>query len=233
MAGFDSDSGDGDPSTDDTAIDHLDTAALGYRPDDVRRFSYAGGTATERPYDGRVTSQDIRISARHLRQLLQRLAREHPGVPVDLLAHSQGGIVVREALAMEADPGDAELPAINAVVLLGVPNTGTDLATGAVMLDQTRSGAGLLDALGAARPGEGDLGGTSVHQLAETSVLLARLNHRPLPPGVHVTSVGARTDPVVPARHTRLAGAHNIIVDSGGGVTTHAELPVRPPPDGR
>ena len=217
VAGFDSSSGD-------VGIDHLDTTALGYAADDVQRFSYAGGTITDNPYDGRVTSQDIRISARRLRQLLQRLAEAHPGVPVDILAHSQGGIVAREALAMEADPGDGDLPPINALVLLGVPNTGTDLATASVMLGQSRSGDALFDALATARPRGGDLGGTSVQQLAETSVLLARLNDRPLPPGVHVTSIGARTDPVVPARHTRLEGAYNVIVDSGG-VSTHAALP--------
>lgn len=67
-----------------------------------------------------------------------------------------------------------------------------------------------------------------MHQMAETSTWLARLNHTPLPSGVHVTSIGARTDPVVPALHTRLEGADNVIVDSGGGIHTHDRLPGSP-----
>jgi hypothetical protein len=51
------------------------------------------------------------------------------------------------------------------------------------------------------------------------------LNATPLPAGVHVTSIGARSDAVVPALHTRLAGADNIVIDSGGGPLTHDELP--------
>ncbi|MGI9023653.1 MAG: peptidoglycan DD-metalloendopeptidase family protein [Acidimicrobiales bacterium] len=215
-------------STGDRAIGNLDTAALGYGPDDVRHFSYAGGTTPENRYDGRVTSQDIRISARRLRQLLVDLGRERPGVPVDILAHSQGGIVARQALAMESDPGDGDLPPINAVVLLGVPNTGADLATAGVMVGGTRSGAFVQDRLAEAMPDEADYGGPSVTQLAEASVLLARLNRTPLPPGVRVTSIGARTDPIVPALHTRLAGAHNVVIDSGGLENTHSELPGSP-----
>jgi len=218
VAGFDSSSGD-------VGIDHLDTDALGYRKEDVVRFSYAGGTKTENPYGQRVTGQDIRISARRLRQLLERLGEQHPGVPVDILAHSQGGIVAREALAMEADAGDRALPPINSLVMLGVPNTGADLATAAVMLGHSTSGALTEDLVGVAMPGKADINGASIHQLAETSTLLARLNNTPLPAGVHVTSIGARTDPVVPAGHTRLGGADNIVVDSGGGFFTHDELP--------
>jgi len=218
VAGFDSSSGD-------VGIDHLDTDALGYGKDDVVRFSYAGGTTAENGYGQRVTGQDIRISARRLRQLLERLGEQHPGVPVDILAHSQGGVVARAALAMEADAGDGGLPPINSLVLLGVPNTGADLATAAVTLGHSTSGALTEDLVGVAMPDKADINGASIHQLSETSTLLARLNNTPLPVGVHVTSIGARTDPVVPAGHTRLAGADNIVIDSGGGVLTHDQLP--------
>ncbi len=218
VAGFDS-------SSHEVGIDRLDTSALGYGPGDVERFSYAGGTVLDNAYDPPITGQDIRLSARRLRQLLERLGRERPGLPIDLLAHSQGGIVARQALAMEADPGDGNLPPINSLVLLGVPNTGTDLATAAVMLGHRRSGALVEDLVGVAMPDKADINGASIHQLAETSTLLARLNNTPPPAGVHVASIGARTDPVVPALHTRLQGADNIIVDSGGGVFTHDQLP--------
>ncbi len=230
VAGFGSFSNDvGLRSPDEgVGIDHVDTDALGYRREDVVRFSYAGGTTAENPYDPPVTAQDIRISARRLRRLLERLGEEHPGVPIDILAHSQGGLVAREALAMEADPGDGDLPPVTSLVLFGVPNTGTDLATVAVMLGHSRSGAGFEGLVGAARPGSAAFDGASIHQLAETSTLIARLNATPLPGGVHVTSIGARTDPTVAALHTRLDGADNIVINSGGGIFTHDKLPGSP-----
>ena len=211
------------------AVADLDTPALGYAPDDVIRFSYAGGTSGENPYDGRHTTTDIRVSARHLRELLERVAREHPGAPVDIMAHSQGGIVARQALALEADAGDPKLPPISSMVLLGAPNTGADLATAANMLGHSTSGYAVETGLAWARPRGPDLRGESVHQLAETSALLARLNATPLPAGVYVTSIGARQDLIVPARHTHLAGAHNVIVDPAAlPWRAHSALPGSP-----
>ena len=203
----------------------LDTGALGYGPDDVVRFSYAGGNADANPYTARDTGADIRRSAYHLRQLLETIAAQHPGVPVDLIAHSEGGIVARQALAQEADPGDGGLPTINALVLLGAPNTGADLGTAAVMAGKSAVGELAESAASAALPDHVDVRAVAVHQLAETSTLLARLNHTPLPQGVFVTSIGARYDPVVPSGHTRLEGAHNVVVDTPLSLHAHSELP--------
>ncbi|MFN2608540.1 MAG: peptidoglycan DD-metalloendopeptidase family protein [Acidimicrobiales bacterium] len=203
---------------------------LGYADADVVRLSYAGGTVKPSaysgasPYSGATTVQDITVSARRLRQLLEEVARKNPGVPVDILAHSEGGIVARQALALESDPGDRALPPINSVVLLGVPNQGADLASAEVLLGTSSGGA-------AVQQGESlllrnnPLDGPAQHQLAQSSTFLARLNDTPLPPGVHVTSIGARMDPVVPARRTRLPGADNVVIDSGGGAATHSHLP--------
>ncbi|MGI9033162.1 MAG: peptidoglycan DD-metalloendopeptidase family protein [Acidimicrobiales bacterium] len=225
VAGFDSTSENNMDKKKRAAIDHVDTAALGYAEADVMRFSYAGGTIANSPYNGRVTSQDIRVSGRRLRQLLERVGQENPGVPVDIIAHSEGSIVAREALAQESDKGDPALPPLNSMVLIGAPNQGADLATAGVMLGKSTVGAVGEKLYSALRPGEADITGPAMHQLAETSTLLARLNRTPLPPGLHVTSIGARTDPVVPGRRTFLAGADNIVVDSGGGVHTHDQIP--------
>ncbi|HWC12430.1 MAG TPA: peptidoglycan DD-metalloendopeptidase family protein, partial [Acidimicrobiales bacterium] len=214
---------------DDQSVAALDTAALGYGPGDVIRFSYRGGTSEEQPYHGRDTTTDIRTSARRLRQLLERVARERPGVPVDIIAHSQGGIVARQALAHETDAGDPQLPHLNALVLLGAPNTGADLATAANMVGHSTSGYAVETGLALARSDGPDLSGKSVHQLAETSSLLARLSTTPPPAGVHVTSIGARYDLVVPARHSRLEGAHNIVVDAGMQPDSHMTLPASAP----
>ena len=43
------------------------------------------------------TQQDLRVSGRRLADLVEQVAAAHPGVPIDLLAHSQGGLVARLA----------------------------------------------------------------------------------------------------------------------------------------
>jgi hypothetical protein len=98
------------------------------------------------------------------------------------------------------------------------------------MIGHTTSGYALETGLAWTLPEGPDFRGDSVHQLAETSTLLARVNSTPLPAGVHVTSIGARQDVIVPARHTHLAGAHNVIVDSGAMPwDAHSKLPGSPP----
>lgn len=204
------------------AIDRVDTGALGYAPDDVMRFSYKGGTTNEQPYVPADSTADIRQSARRLRELLERVAAQNPGVPIDILAHSQGGLVSRAALADEIDFGAPALPSISSLVTLGTPHQGADLATAAKMVANSAGGQLLINGLSAAGA---PVKGTSVEQLAETSQFLRRLKQRPLPPGVRVTSIGGRGDLVVPAGRTHLAGAKNVIVPVPGVFDQHSQLP--------
>ena len=107
----------GSNSGDKAGIADIDTAALGFAADDVHRFSYRGGTvpttrnavtATALPsteYGPADTTVDIRESARRLHDVLEATAAANPGVPIDVMAHSQGGLVARAALAYEHDPG--------------------------------------------------------------------------------------------------------------------------------
>ncbi|MDQ6927242.1 MAG: hypothetical protein M3159_01105, partial [Actinomycetota bacterium] len=209
-------------SSNNAAIDNVDTGALGYAPTDVMRFSYNGGTTKEHPYDPSDSTADIRQSGRRLRELLERLTAENPGVPIDILAHSQGGLVAREALADEIDPGSPALKSINSLVTLGTPHQGADLATAAKMIGESDGGQLVIDGVSlTGAPVEG----TSVGQLAETSQFIRRLNERPLPAGVHVTSIGGRGDLVVPAGRTHLDGANNVIVPVPGLFDEHSQLP--------
>lgn len=210
------------------AILGLHTSQLGYAPADVVQFSYRGGTADADPYRPADTTVDIRQSGRRLRDLLVRLGQEHPGVPVDLLAHSQGGLVVRTALGDEIDAGDPRLPPLGAVVTLGSPHRGADLATALALVGGAPAGAAAETALHAALPGQVDPRSPSVRQMAETSTFLARLNQRPLPAGVRFTSIGAREDLVVPLERTRLPGATNVTVAVPGLVHDHDRLPSSP-----
>src|SRR5439155_21034587 len=98
------------------SVADVDSGALGYRPDDVVQFSYRGGTTRERGYTSDDTQIDIREAGRRLRELLERLQAEHPGVPVDSVAHSQGGLVTRAALATADIRYDPRLPRHRSVV---------------------------------------------------------------------------------------------------------------------
>ena len=206
------------------AVFEVDTAAV-WGQAEVHRFSYRGGTTAERGYASADTQVDIRTSGRRLRELLERLGRQHPGVPVDIVAHSQGGLVVRSALGDEVDGADPRLPPIASVVTLGTPHHGANLATAGALLSHTTVGLAAETAAGAVGLGGIDPRSTSVGQMAETSSFIRALNRRPLPPGIRFTSIAARGDPVVPSPRSRLDGATNVIVDVPGVGTDHAELP--------
>ena len=65
-----------------------------------------------------------RRSAEALRDQLRALQREQPGREVDLVAHSQGGVVVAEFLLHDYDAGDPTLPPLGTVVTLVVAAPG-------------------------------------------------------------------------------------------------------------
>jgi hypothetical protein len=146
-------------------------------------------------------------------------------VPVDIIAHSQGGIVARTALTDEVDGADPRLPAVSSLILLGSPNQGAPGATLLTMAGHTNSGQLLETGVHAVAPGVIDPAGTSITQMAEESEFLRRLNSRPLPAGLKATSIGARGDLIVPAGVTHLDGANNVIVSVPGYVTQHTDLP--------
>lgn len=210
------------------AVYEVDTAALGYRSQDVWRFSYRGGTTDQNHYGATDTTVDIRRSARRLRELIQQTAAANPGVPIDVIAHSQGGLVARAALALEFDGLDPRLPPIGSVVTLGTPHRGTDGATALAMLSHTLPGRGLQWAYRRLRPDAVDPRGQSVRQMAETSTFIRDLNRHPLPTGVWLTSVAARDDLVVPARHSRVRGGQHVVVAAPGGLQEHDRLPGSP-----
>lgn len=78
------------------------------------------------PYDWR---DDIRRSANHLDELVQRLRAEHPNRGINFVAHSMGGLVVRAFVAEHRQRWDelAEIPGASSgrLVMLGTPNRGS------------------------------------------------------------------------------------------------------------
>ncbi len=216
-------------------IDGLHTDDLGYRPGDVLRYSYAGGRIPDpdgrldpalvgipaHPYDHTDTYGDLEEQGVGLADLVEEVARTRPGVPIDLYAHSQGGIVARLALLDLANrPGG--LDALGTVVTIGTPNDGTDLATIAVQLDASERQS--VDFLNRVTGSAVDPAAVSVAQMAETSDLIRRLQREGVPPGVDFRTIGARGDLVVAGDHTTVAGHPSAILDLFGPAA-HNDLP--------
>jgi hypothetical protein len=214
------------------SIDELDTKELGYEPNRVARFSYAGGQAAggarsipgvpRSEYGTEHANGDLRTSAARFRELLVSIRLAHPGVPVDVFAHSQGGVVVRGALGEPGETTDPRLPPIEHVITLGSPHHGANGATANQLLEASSGGDAAQIALARA----GVPTGKAVEQLAERSDYIRGLGRRALP-GRRFTSIAASGDLIVPALQSGLRGATNVVVPRTG-LAAHAGLPGSP-----
>lgn len=211
-------------ATGDAAILDVDTSTLGYDDADVHQFTYR---VDGEPYGSHDTQGDIGEQGRRLAAQIQRLQQQHPDTPVDVIAHSQGGLVARSAITTHR-------AAPTTLVTLGTPHQGTDIATAAAGLDATTVGHLLLEgATLASQPTTGlDLDSTSIQQMAETSAFITALPERGWDPTrTHVVSIAARADPVVPNHQSRLGGdAYNTVVTPYGtsSAKDHSALPGSP-----
>lgn len=187
----------------------LDVAALGYRQQEgeVRWFSYAadGGAYTKDDTYG-----PIKVAARRLRAQLRAMQQEEPGREVDLLAHSQGGVVVDWFITHLYDPADASLPPLGNIVTLSSPHQGAPLATTARKLDRSLVGGRVLegvDAVADLPPADS----AAVRDLAEGSSLMDHLWDHGVPDHVDFTTIGAPEDLVVPANRIAVPGATSTV----------------------
>ncbi|CAN5826366.1 hypothetical protein BH23ACT1_BH23ACT1_06390 [soil metagenome] len=223
VAGF------GSSSAGDAQVLDVDLASLGYEGDDVAQFSYAGGRVPQvgslsgvptSEYGPEDANGDLTVAGERLADLLDAIAAAHPGVPVDVIAHSQGGIVARLALAERDPAGDA----VANLITLGSPHHGADVATANALLGTTTVGEVGQRGVDWVSDGSTDGTSTAAAQLAETSGLLSELNDEPLPEGTRVTSIAARGDLTVAGLQSSLDGATNVMVPLDG-VSAHSELP--------
>jgi alpha-beta hydrolase superfamily lysophospholipase len=204
----------------------------------VVRFSYAGGRVPD-PTDGfgdlpssdygaPATQTDVRAVGARLADLIEAVAAEAPGAPVDLYAHSLGGVVVRLALIeLEARHGAVWLERLGLVATLGSPHGGADLATAVHAVSATRSGDRVLDAFSVTTHQELDDDAPVVAQLSETSAVVADLRTHPVPASVDAVSIAARGDLIVPVPHTVAPGMEEVVVPIDG-LSAHTELPASP-----
>lgn len=226
-------------SSETAAIDGIDTEALGYAAGDRLRFSYRGGrtpgpvsaelvTVAANAYGTADTQDDLEAAGWRLADLLRIVSSAvGPGVPVDVLAHSQGGIVARLALRKLAPRSPGTLDGLGLVVTMGSPHQGADLA-GAITALAHQTLPGLVLETVQALAGSGiEPDAVAVGQLAPGSPLLEQLAGDGLPGGVPVLSLAARGDAVVAAPRARLDGARNVTIGVEG-VDDHSALPGSP-----
>jgi len=176
---------------------------LGYTPDEVTYFSYA---ADGGDYDAHDTEGSILVAAHRLADQLRELERSEPGREVDLIAHSQGGVVVETFLTQIYDRGDPSYPPLGTVVTLSSPLQGAPLANVAAAVERSRTGDDVLRRrLPMARaPG--------VRDLASDSDLMRRVGEAPLPDLVELTTIGSATDVIVPGTAAVRPGARGATV---------------------
>jgi hypothetical protein len=207
--------------------------ALGYDPNKVYYFSYAGnrGPRAHAPYETSATYQSLVRSGRGLRQLLQHIAHRHPGSAVDLFAHSQGGVVARLALLGAVGAWTPGLPPIEHVVTLATPHQGAPLAAlPEEMEGSTFSGSFgvrlLLDSLGRWASQGGPIPNPrarAVEDLAPGSRVFERLSAGDTAFGTRWLSLAAAGDAVVPAPRSNLYRASRQVV-SPGGLNPHGAI---------
>ncbi len=204
----------------DGATFDLDTEALGYHEGEVEYYSYAGDGG---PYRKQDTWGDLLAAGRRLGEQLRAMHAANPGREIDLIAHSQGGVVVDVFLQHVYDATDPEYPPIGTVVTLASPHEGAPLATAAADARSTRTGRIVLggaDALLPVPPSDG----TSTGQLAEGSELMRDLWRHRLPEHIDFTSIGGADDVVVPATQIDVPDATEVVVDVGG-LNDHSGIP--------
>jgi hypothetical protein len=170
------------------------------------------------------------------------MQREQPGREVDLIAHSQGGIVIDEFLSHVYRAGDRTLPPLGNVVTLSSPHEGAPLATAGRRIRATTLGRAALDAIEEVSTFPPP-SSPAVQELAEGSPLLDHLWDQGVPEHFDMTTIGATEDVVVPATNISVPGAtetvaavnslseHSAIVRAPDALrAVRAALEGRPPP---
>jgi hypothetical protein len=192
---------------------------LGYHEGEIFWFSYADTPG----YTRADSLMDLRVAARNMRDQLRALQRQHPGREVDLIAHSQGGVVLRLFLAEYYDPADATLPPLGRVITLSSPHDG---APAAELSQSIAALPGGSVALGAAERVTGlpEHDATSTRQLAPDSDVIRELQRRPLHEQLDFAAFGATDDYVVPATRAAPPGVNVVTVDPPGWTNDHSRI---------
>ena len=192
---------------------------LRYPAERVYQFSYAGtgGARLHRPYPPSATFGDLGAAATKLHALLRAVARRHPGADVDLLAHSQGGLVARVFLQQLATTWAPGVPRVDHLVTLATPHTGAPLAALVGRMDDTIVGRALNDVLSETQLFP-DLRAEAIAQLAPSSSFHGLLAREDVAFGTRVLALALPDDLSVPAHRARLDHEESLTLPPAGGI---------------
>lgn len=204
------------------AMYQMDFDTLGYSEDDIYFFSYdgirEGGRGAYRlhdPYSKEDTEQPIELAALKLARQIEEIHRRHPDRKIDILAHSQGGLVAQYYLTRLYDGDNDQGISIDHFITIGTPHHGADAAQLYRRLAVSSQGEAVLDGLDAvaAHFGLPEASSSSARQMAEGSTFLTQLDMAWDPTKVATTTIAATFDLVVTPQKTRLRGARHYTAD--------------------
>lgn len=200
-----------------------DLASLGFDEASIFHFSYRGTAFKTRddryrfhePYAKQDTFLSIRYSAFLLAQQIERIHKLHPNKTIDLVAHSQGGLVAQYYLSWFYRPDLPGGPRIGSFISIATPHHGADAAQFHRRLTTSEGGLLLLDGWDtiAASTGLPKPDSPSVLEMDESSVFIRQLNENWRPEKVPTTAIAATFDLVVTPQHSRLPSANNYTAD--------------------
>jgi hypothetical protein len=194
----------------DAAIYLNGPEALGYPESRTYRFSYSGteGPDLHEPYERTDTYIDLRHAAARLRALMVAIHDRHPDAKVDLIAHSQGGVVARLYLVDAASAWDDALPDVEHLITYSSPHEGAPAAAEIPELDRsTLTGTWALDAasdLAAEGVPVPDPRSPAVAQLAPGSGFMDQLAAADVSFGTRALALAIPNDPIVPADRAQI-----------------------------
>lgn len=201
----------------------FDFRTLGFSEDQVYFYSYrgvenrggSGPYGFHEPYTKEDSYRSIRSSALLLRMQIDAIHDSHPSKRIDLVAHSQGGLVAQYYLTHLYREDDPVSVRIEHMVTIASPHQGADAAQVHHLLSDSQAGRRTLKELDtlATEIGFPPPSAPSVQDMAEGSAFLTDVATRWDSVHVKTTTISAMLDFVVAPPHTRLNNANNYTVN--------------------
>lgn len=161
----------------------------------VFALNYGGAPELLNPHIVQWGLTDIKGSAQQLGAFVDTVLDKTGADQVDIVGHSQGGVVARQYLRFEGgtDPVDPSRNKVRSLVMLGASNHGTTFGE---MQQQAHELGKLLD-IPEQLIVRGQLGPAAVQQLNGSGFLRELNAGAQTQPGVSYTSIASRTDGVI------------------------------------
>jgi Peptidase family M23 len=183
---------------------------LGYDRRDVAYFSYA---ADSPEYGVDDTFGDLHAKARLLAAQVKAWGAQHPGRSLDLIGHSEGGVVI-DLFLMDSYRGhEGEYPKIENVLTYAAPHEGTPIANLAEVIDKKYP---VKIVAGWAGVEHIPIGTPALDELSEDSSTMRELwSGRSLPRGIRYLSLVGSEDWEVPSSSADVPGGEKVVLPVG------------------